>query len=145
MIMKTTTVPAPAPSWHLVDASGQTIGFVASKVAHVLRGKHRPTFSPHQLCGDHVVIINAAKLSVTPEKARRKSYFHHTGRLGSGSVTTLATMMEKSPEKVIEMAVYGMLPKNRLRPQMLKRMHVNTGAEHTYAAQKPSPLDLSTL
>ena len=143
--MKTTTVPVSAPLWHLVDATGQTIGFVASKVAHVLRGKHRPTFSPHQLCGDHVVIINVAKLAVTPEKGRRKSYFHHTGRLGSGSVTSLAKMMEKSPEKVIEMAVYGMLPKNRLRPQMLKRMHVVDGPEHKYAAQKPKPLDLKTL
>ncbi len=143
--MKTTTVPVSAPLWHLVDATGQTIGFVASKVSHVLRGKHRPTFSPHQLCGDHVVIINAAKLAVTPEKGRRKTYFHHTGRLGSASVTSLAKMMEKSPAKVIEMAVYGMLPKNRLRPQMLKRMHVSDDAAHKYAAQKPSPLDLTIL
>ncbi len=143
--MKTTTVPVSAPHWHLVDADGQTIGFIASKVAHVLRGKHRPTFSPHQLCGDHVVIINIAKLAVTPEKGRRKTYFDHTGRLGSGSITSLAKMMEKSPEDVIHMAVYGMLPKNRLRPQMLKRMHLCAGPQHKYAAQKPQPLNLSTL
>lgn len=143
--MKTTTVPVSAPHWHLVDATGQTIGFLSSKVAHVLRGKHRPSFSPHQLCGDHVIIINAAKLGVTPEKGRRKSYFDHTGRLGSGSITSLAKMMEENPTKVIEMAVYGMLPKNRLRPQMLKRMHVLAGAEHKYAPQKPKPLDLTTV
>ena len=143
--MKTTTTPVSAPLWHLVDADGQTIGFVASKVAHVLRGKHRPTFSPHQLCGDHVIIINAAKLAVTPEKGRRKTYFHHTGYLGHSHVKSLAKMMEESPETVIEKAVYGMLPKNRLRPQMLKRMHVLAGAEHKYAPQKPQPLDLHIL
>lgn len=143
--MKTTTVPVSAPLWHLVDAEGQTIGFIASKVSHVLRGKHRPTFSPHQLCGDQVVIINAAKLAVTPEKARRKTYFHHTGYLGHSRVKSLGKMMEESPSKVIEMAVYGMLPKNRLRPQMLKRMHVVDGAEHKYGPQKPQPLDLKTV
>ena len=143
--MKTTTIPVSAPLWHLVDATGQTIGFVSSKVAHVLRGKHRPSFSPHQLCGDHVVIINVDKLSVTPEKARRKTYFHHTGFLGHSHVKSLAKMMEETPEKVIEKAVYGMLPKNRLRPQMLKRMHVYVGAEHKYGAQKPKPLDLTTV
>jgi large subunit ribosomal protein L13 len=74
--MKTTTVPVSAPKWHVVDADGQTIGFISSKIAHVLRGKHLPSFSPHQLCGDHVIVINAAKMSVTPEKGRRKTYFH---------------------------------------------------------------------
>lgn len=143
--MKTTTTPVSAPHWHIVDATGQTIGFVSSKVAHVLRGKHRPTFSPHQLCGDHVVIINVAKLSVTPEKARRKTYFHHTGRLGHHHVKSLARVMEERPEEAIEKAVYGMLPKNRLRPQMLKRMHLSAGPEHKYGAQKPTPLDLNTL
>ena len=143
--MKTTTVPVTAPLWHLVDAEGQTIGFISSKVSHVLRGKHRPSFSPHQLCGDHVVIINVAKLAVTPEKGRRKTYFHHTGYLGHSHIKTLAKMMEETPLKVIEKAVYGMLPKNRLRPQMLKRMHLYAGAEHEHAAQKPKPLDLTTI
>ncbi len=143
--MKTTTTPVSAPKWHLVDADGQTIGFIASKVSHVLRGKHRPTFSPHQLCGDHVIIINIEKLAVSPEKGRRKTYFHHTGYLGHSRIKSLAKMMEETPAKVMEMAVYGMLPKNRLRPQMLKRMHVIVGAEHKYAPQKPQPLDLNTL
>ncbi|MSR87019.1 50S ribosomal protein L13 [Candidatus Peribacteria bacterium] len=143
--MRTTTIPVSAPSWHVVDAAGQTIGFVSSKVSMVLRGKHRPTFSPHQLCGDQVIIVNAAKLAVSPEKGRRKTYFHHTGYLGHHHVKSLAKMMEESPSKVIEMAVYGMLPKNRLRPQMLKRMHVVDGPEHKYAAQKPKPLDLNII
>lgn len=143
--MKTTTLPAPVPLWHLIDATGLTIGAISAKAAHVLRGKHRPSYSPHQLCGDHIVVINAAKMHVTPAKGRRKSYFHHTGYLGHTHVTSLATMMEKKPEEVIEKAVYGMLPKNRLRPQMLKRLHVYAGAEHKYAAQKPIPFDIHTL
>lgn len=143
--MKTTTVPISAPLWHVVDATGLTIGFVSSKVAHVLRGKHRPSFSPHQLCGDHVIVINVEKLAVTPEKGRRKTYFHHTGYLGHSHVKTLAKMMEKTPEKTIEKAVYGMLPKNRLRHQMLRRLHVHQGDRHKYAAQKPQPLDLSVF
>lgn len=143
--MKTTTVPVSAPLWHIVDATGLTIGFISSKVSHVLRGKHRPSFSPHQLCGDHVIVINVEKLAVTPEKGRRKTYFHHTGRLGSGSVKTLTKMMEDSPEKTIEKAVYGMLPKNRLRHAMLRRLHVLKGDQHKYAPQKPKPLDLTTV
>lgn len=143
--MKTTTVPAPAPKWLLVDCTGLTIGFVASKVAHVLRGKHRPTYSPHQLCGDHVVCINVSKLAVSPEKGRRKTYVHHTGRLGSISFTPLSKMMEKSPEKVIEKAVYGMLARNRLRNKMLTRLHVYGDDKHKYAAQKPEAFDLSKV
>ena len=143
--MKTSTIPVSAPLWHIVDATGLTIGFVSSKVSTVLRGKHRPSFSPHQLCGDHVIVINVEKLAVTPEKGRRKTYFHHTGRLGHSHIKTLATMMEKTPEKTIEKAVYGMLPKNRLRHQMLRRLHVIKGTEHKYVAQKPTPLDLGTI
>ncbi len=143
--MKTTTVPVSAPLWHVVDAAGLTIGFVSSKVAHVLRGKHRPSFSPHQLCGDHVIVINVEKLSVSPEKGRRKTYFHHTGRIGHSSITTLANMMEETPEKAIEKAVYGMLPKNRLRHAMLRRLHVYRGDQHKYASQKPKVLDLTAV
>ena len=143
--MKTTTVPVSAPLWHIVDATGLTIGFVSSKVAHVLRGKHRPTFSPHQLCGDHVIVLNVEKLAVTPEKGRRKTYFHHTGYIGHSHIKTLAKMMEETPEKVIEKAVHGMLPKNRLRHAMLRRLHVCRGTEHQYAPQKPTALDLTTV
>ena len=138
--MKTSTIPVSAPAWYVVDATGQTIGHVAANVAHVLRGKHKPTFSPHQLCGDHVVILNTEKLAVTPQKGRRKTYFDHTGYLGHWRTTSLAEMMERHPERVIEAAVKGMLPKNRLRFQMLKRLHVYRGAAHKYEAQKPAPL-----
>lgn len=143
--MKTTTVAAPAPKWLLVDCTGLTIGFVASKVAHVLRGKHRPTYSPHQLCGDHVVCINISKLAITPEKGRRKTYVHHTGRLGSITFTPLSKMMERAPTKVIEKAVYGMLARNRLRNKMLTRLHVFADDKHKYAAQKPEAFDLSKV
>ncbi len=140
--MKTSVLPVPAPIWYIVDAEGQTIGNVATNVAHVLRGKHKPSFSPHQLCGDHVIVVNIDKLSISPAKSKGKLYYHHTGYLGHMQVRTLEKMMEK-PEKVIELAVKGMLPQNRLRPKMLKRMHVYTGTEHKYAAQKPVPLTLA--
>lgn len=143
--MKTTTVPVSAPLWHVVDATGLTIGFASSKIAHVLRGKHKPSFAPHQLCGDHVIVINVEKLAVTPEKGRRKTYFDHTGYIGHTSIKTLAKMMKETPEKTVEKAVYGMLPKNRLRHQMLRRLHVHAGTEHKYAAQKPKTLDLTNV
>ncbi len=143
--MKTTTVKVSAPTWFLVDATGQTIGDLSSKVAHVLRGKHKPTFSPHQLCGDVVVVVNAAKLAVTPEKGRRKTYYKHTGWPGNMQKATLKEMMERKPDRVIEMAVRGMLPRNRLRESMLHRLHVHIDDKHRFAAQKPKNLDLSTL
>ncbi|MBI3618757.1 50S ribosomal protein L13 [Candidatus Peregrinibacteria bacterium] len=111
----------------------------------MLRGKHRPSFSPHQLCGDHVIILNAAKLSILPAKAHRKMYYHHTGYLGHLQTTSLEKMMEKKPEDVLQKAVKGMLPSNRLKPLMLKRLHIFKDDQHPYAPQKPLPLDLSTL
>jgi large subunit ribosomal protein L13 len=138
--MKTTVTPVTIPKWYVVDATGLTIGRISANAAHVLRGKHKPTFSPHQLCGDHVIVVNVEKLGITPAKGRRKTYFDHTGYLGSWSQTSLAEMMERHPERVIEMAVKGMLPHNRLATQMLKRLHVIVGPEHKYEAQKPVPL-----
>lgn len=143
--MKTSTPKATAPTWYVVDATGQSIGRLATRVAHVLRGKHKPTFSGHQLCGDVVVVINAAQLAVSPEKGRRKTYYKHTGRLGSLTSATLTEMMERDPRKVIEMAVYGMLQRNRIREKQLHRLHVFNDATHPYAAQKPVPLDLTKL
>lgn len=143
--MKTSTPKAQAPLWHVVDADGKSLGRMAAKVAHVLRGKHRPSFSPHQLCGDHVVILNVGKLDVTPEKGRRKTYFWHTGHTSGLRSASLTQMMERNPVKVVELAVKGMLPGNRLRSQMLKRLHVFAGTEHPYAPQKPQPLDLTSL
>ncbi|TSC58696.1 MAG: large subunit ribosomal protein L13 [Candidatus Peregrinibacteria bacterium Greene0416_19] len=143
--MRTSTVKPPAPTWHVVDVAGQSLGRVATRVAHVIRGKHRPTFSPHQLCGDHVILLNVEKLDVTPVKGRRKTYYHHTGRPSGMHSYSLTQMMERNPVQVMELAVKGMLPRNRLRNDMLRRLHVFTGAEHPYAPQKPQSLDLSTL
>ncbi len=141
--MKTTTVPVTAPDWLIIDATGQSFGRLATEAATLLRGKHKPSFSPHQMCGDQVIVINAAKLGVSPEKKGRKTYVSHSGHLGSIKFTSLGKMMEKSPEKVIEKAVYGMLPRNRLRLQLMKRLHVFVDDKHPYAPQKPKPFTLS--
>lgn len=141
--MKTSTVPTPAPAWILVDAEGKSPGRIAARIAHVLRGKHRPSFSPHQLCGDHVVVINAGKLAITQAKLMQKTYKKHSKYMGHVRTKSLASLMEKSPETVVHITVEGMLPPNRLRPQMLKRLHVFAGAEHTYGAQQPVPLTIS--
>lgn len=140
--MKTSTVKPAAPKWILVDAEGQNLGRLATQVATMLRGKNKPSFSPHQVCGDHVVVINAEKLAIHPVKLRRKTYKKHSGYLGHLKTTTLDDMMEKKPEEVIERAVKGMIPANRLRPQMLKMLHVYKGSEHAHTAQKPEPLPL---
>lgn len=143
--MKTSTIPVSAPSWFVLDAEGLRIGTVASKVATVLRGKHKPQFSPHQLCGDHVIIMNAAKLSIPPEKDHRKVYYDHTGYPGGLRRTSLGKMMQEKPAYVLERAIKGMLPKNRLRAEILKRLHVFADTDHPYAPQQPSTLDLSKL
>lgn len=141
--MKTTTVKPAAPKWHIIDAEGQSIGKIAVKAAMVIRGKHKATFSPHQLCGDHVIVINAEKVKLPPKKGLRKTYHRHTGYPGNMKHTSLTQMLEKKPTYVIENAVKGMLEANRLRQQMVKRLHVFVGAEHPYEAQKPSSLTLT--
>lgn len=140
--MKTSTIPVSAPTWIIIDASGQTLGSIATTAAHRLRGKHKPTFAPHQLCGDHVIVINASDLALEQRKLQQKTYYKHTGYLGHLKATSLKEMLEKHPERVIEHAIKGMLPKNRLRTQMLKRLHVFAGAEHTHEAQQPEPVSL---
>jgi len=141
--MKTTTVPVSAPKWHIIDADGQSIGKIAVKAASVIRGKHKATFSPHQLCGDHVIVINAEKVKLPPKKGLRKTYHRHTGWVGNMKHVSLTNMMEKKPTFVIENAVKGMLEANRLRQQMVKRLHVFVGAEHPYNAQQPAPLAIT--
>lgn len=141
--MKTSTIKPEAPKWYLIDADGQTIGKVAVKAAHMLRGKHKVTFSPHQLCGEHIVIINAAKLKLPPKKGLRKTYHRHTGFPGNMKHVSLDMMMEKKPAYVVEVAVKGMLEDNRLRREILKRLHVYADAEHPYAAQQPMPLSFT--
>lgn len=141
--MKTTTVPVSAPKWFVIDAEGQTLGKIAVKAASMLRGKHKVTFSPHQLCGDHIIVINAAKVKLPPKKGMRKVYHRHTGFPGNMKHTSLTHMMERKPTYVIENAVKGMLEANRLRQQMVKRLHVFVESEHPFEAQKPVPLSLS--
>ena len=128
--------------WYVVDAEGKTLGRLAAEVAKVLRGKHKPTFTPHADTGDHVIVVNAEKVRVTGKKLLQKEYFRHSGYPGGSRFTTLAMMLEKDPERVIEMAVKGMLPKNKLGAQQYRKLNVYAGAEHPHAAQKPEVLEL---
>ena len=126
--------------WYVVDAEGKTLGRRASEVAKVLRGKNKPVFTPHVDTGDYVIIVNAEKVSVTVKKLDQKIYYHHSYYVGGMKETTLREMMAKKPEKVIELAVKGMLPKGPLGRSMIKKLHVYAGPEHNHAAQKPEVL-----
>ncbi len=126
--------------WYVVDAEGQTLGRLAANVAAVLRGKNKPTFTPHVDTGDYVIVINAAKISVTGKKLDDKVYRSHSEYVGGLKETTLREMLAKKPEKVIEMAVRGMLPKGTLGNAMYKKLHVYAGPEHEQQAQKPEEL-----
>lgn len=141
--MKTTHPQSSASQWIILDASDKSIGAVAVTAASILRGKHRPQFSPHQAGRDHVVVINARALRVHPAKKSQKQYRHHTGYFGHMTVERLRDILQTRPGKAIERAVWGMLPKNRLRSNALRRLHVFDDAEHSFAAQKPSPLTVS--
>ena len=129
--------------WYVVDAEGQTVGRLAAEVAKVLRGKHKPTFTPHVDTGDFVIVINAEKAVFTGKKLIDKTYFRHSGYNGGTTFTPAGQMMEKFPERVIEHAVRGMLPKNRLGEQMYRKLNVYAGSEHPHAAQQPEELKLS--
>ncbi|MBO5460901.1 MAG: 50S ribosomal protein L13 [Ruminococcus sp.] len=126
--------------WYVVDAEGQTLGRLCAEVAKVLRGKNKPEFTPHVDTGDYVVVVNAAKVKVTGKKLQQKMYYRHSDFVGGFKEMTLAEMMDKKPEMVIELAVKGMLPKGPLGRQMLKKLHVYAGAEHEQQAQKPEVL-----
>ena len=126
--------------WYVVDAEGQTLGRLASEVARVLRGKNKPVYTPHIDTGDYVIVINAAKVAVTGKKMAQKMYYNHSDYVGGFRETTLAEMMAKKPEKVVELAVKGMLPKGPMGRDMIKNLHVYAGAEHAHAAQKPEVL-----
>ncbi len=129
--------------WHVVDADGLVLGRLASKIAQVIRGKHKPTFSPHLDGGDFVVVVNAEKVRLTGKKGEQKEYFRHTGYMGHERFTPLATMLKKHPERVIEKAVFGMLPKTTLGKQVLrKKLKVYAGPDHPHGGQEPAPLDL---
>ena len=128
--------------WYVVDATGYTLGRLASEVAKVLRGKNKPTYTPFLDCGDYVIIVNAEKIKVTGKKLDQKIYYHHSEYVGGMKEATLREMMQKKPEFVITHAVKGMLPKGPLGRQMLKKLHVYAGPEHNHAAQKPETLDI---
>ena len=129
--------------WYVVDAEGQTVGRLAAEVAKVLRGKHKPTFTPHVDTGDFVIVINAEKAVFTGKKLTDKIYFRHSGYNGGTTFTPAGQRMDKFPTRVIEHAVRGMLPKNRLGEQMYRKLNVYAGSEHPHAAQQPEELKLN--
>ena len=126
--------------WYVVDATDKTLGRLASEVAKVLRGKNKPEYTPHVDTGDYVIVVNADKISVTGKKLDQKVYYHHSDYVGGMKETTLREMMAKKPEKVVELAVKGMLPKGPLGRAMIKKLHVYAGPEHANQAQKPEVL-----
>ncbi len=124
--------------WYVVDAEGMVLGRLATQIAMILRGKHKPMFTPHMDTGDNVIVINASKVKVTGRKAEQKQYFRHTGFMGHERFTPFATMIAKHPERVIEKAVFGMLPKTTLaRTSLRRKLRVYPGAEHPHIAQQP--------
>ena len=123
--------------WLVIDASGKTLGRLATEVAKLLRGKHKPTYTPFADTGDNVIVINASEMVLTGKKLDQKMYRHHSGYAGGLKEIDYKTLMSKNPEKALELAVKGMLPKNSLGRQMFKKLHVYAGAEHDHAAQKP--------
>lgn len=126
--------------WYVVDATNMTLGRLASEVAKVLRGKNKAIFTPHIDTGDYVIVINASKVKVTGRKLDQKIYYHHSDYVGGMKETTLREMLTKKPEKVVELAVKGMLPKGPLGREMYTKLHVYAGPEHQHAAQKPEVL-----
>jgi large subunit ribosomal protein L13 len=131
--------------WWVVDMEGQTLGRAATRIAHVLRGKHKPTYTPHTDTGDFVVVLNADKFVLTGRKRDQKRYHHHTGTIGGLKTTTVTRLQADKPGEVVRKAVAGMLPKNILGRRMLKKLKVYAGGEHPHEAQTPEALDLSTL
>jgi large subunit ribosomal protein L13 len=128
--------------WYLVDAKGKTLGRLASAIAHRLKGKHKPEYSPHVNAGDHIVVLNAEQIAVTGNKLDDKFYHHHTGYLGNLKSIPLGKLLKEHPERAIEFAVKGMLPKNTLGRNMFRKLHVFAGEKHPHTAQQPKPLEL---
>lgn len=128
--------------WYLVDATDKTLGRLSTEIARRLRGKHKPIFTPHVDTGDYIVVINAEKIRVTGNKTTDKMYYHHTGYPGGMKQASFREMIERSPERVLELAVKGMLPKNPLGRAMIKKLKVYAGGQHRHTAQQPQPLEL---
>ena len=142
--MKTfTATPATIKrEWCVVDATDKTLGRLATELAHRLRGKHKPEFTPNMDTGDHMVVVNAEKIKVTGNKLEDKIYYHHTGYIGNLKSISLGKLLDKHPERVLEKAVKGMLPKNPLGRAMYRKLHVYAGPDHPHAAQQPTQLEL---
>ncbi len=128
--------------WYVVDAEGKTLGRMAAEIASRLRGKHKPEFTPHVDTGDYIVVINAEKVHVTGRKATDKMYYHHTGYIGGIKSISFDKLIEKAPERTVEIAVKGMLPKGPLGRAMFKKLKVYAGAEHPHTAQQPQELNI---
>jgi large subunit ribosomal protein L13 len=138
--------PTPATierKWHVIDADGLVLGRLATEIANILRGKHKPTWAPHIDTGDHVIVINASKIDISPRRAT-KLYHRHTGYPGGLKTTTLGAMLAKDPERIVKLAVKGMLPKGRLGRQMIKKLRVYSDATHPHAAQDPTPYAIAS-
>jgi large subunit ribosomal protein L13 len=143
--MEKTYVTKPAEvqrDWFVVDAEGKTLGRLASEIARILRGKHKPIFSPSVDCGDFVIVVNAKKIRVTGRRLDQKKYYHHSGYMGGLSEISLRDQLDRFPNRVIESAVKGMLPKNRLGRQMIKKLKVYADADHPHQAQQPAVLEI---
>ena len=130
------------PSWYLVNAEGQTLGRLASQIASRLRGKHKPEYTPHVDTGDYIVVVNAEKIYVTGRKLKNKIYYKHTGYIGNLKKESLEHLMQRAPEKALQRAVKGMLPRNPMGRQMFKKLRVFSGTEHPHQAQQPVLLEL---
>lgn len=128
--------------WYVVDATGKTLGRLATEIARRLRGKHKPEYTPHVDTGDYIVVVNAEKVTVTGRKTTDKMYYRHTGFPGGIKSLSFEKMLQRSPERIIQIAVKGMLPKNPLGRAMFRKLKVYAGAEHTHTAQQPKPLEI---
>ena len=142
--MKTVSVNKESVTreWYLVDATDKTLGRLSTEIANRLRGKHKPEFTPHVDTGDYIVVVNAEKVKVTGNKTTDKVYQHHTGYPGGIKTITFDKLIDKAPEQIIEKAVKGMMPKNKLSRSMLTKLKIYAGGEHPHAAQQPTPLDI---
>jgi len=128
--------------WYVVDASGKTLGRLAAEIAKRLRGKHKPEYTPHVDTGDYIIVINAEKITVSGNKSTDKTYYHHTGYIGNMKSISFEKLQESKPERIIELAVKGMLPKNPLGREMFRKLKVYAGPEHKHTAQQPQPLEI---
>ena len=142
MTVETTKNAVDEASWHLIDANGETLGRLASRIATLLMGKHKPTYVPYRHVGDFVVVINAQKILVTGDKLDQKKYYRYSGYRGGINEQTLAAVLEKQPERAITHAVKGMLPKNSLGRAMFRKLRVYAGPEHAHQAQQPKALEI---